>query len=232
MFISHILTLTFKSVLWISTHFINYTTDYFLPLILNVETLRMLLIDHSTHNTQYITHTMDTIQGFSYIKDFITNEEEIQLLDILDKQVWDTTLSRRTLHYGWRYPYNAFSSLEPTQSIPQWIIPFKTRIEGHLKCDFDQVIINEYLPGQGIAPHVDNTVLFDDTVAVISIGSDIIVQMSHRTKPTVNVNIHRRSLYVLQDLARYAYRHSIPRRKCDNLIPRKTRYSLTFRKKQ
>jgi alkylated DNA repair dioxygenase AlkB len=40
---------------------------------------------------------------------------------------------------------------------------------------FNQLIINEYEPGQGINPHVDNTTLFTDTVVSLSLGSEAIM---------------------------------------------------------
>ena len=67
-------------------------------------------------------------------------------------------------------------------------------------------------------------------IAVISIGSDTILHMTHKSRPNVDVTVQRCSMYGMQDIARYVYKHSISRRTHDNMIPRKTRYSLTFRK--
>lgn len=36
----------------------------------------------------------------------------------------------------------------------------------------DQLIINEYLPGQGIAPHIDCVPCFTETIVSISLGDE------------------------------------------------------------
>jgi len=174
--------------------------------------------------------SIDSIPGFTYVPNYISEDEETTLLEHLTTQEWDTRLSRRTLHYGWRYPYSPFGKLEQTTAIPEWILPVQTRLESTFGTTFDQLIVNEYLPGQGIAPHVDHMGFFDDTIAVISIGSDTVLHMTHKSRPNVNVTVQRCSMYGMQDIARYVYKHSISRLTHDNMIPRKTRYSLTFRK--
>lgn len=40
---------------------------------------------------------------------------------------------------------------------------------------FDQLIVNEYEPGQGINPHIDNIKLFKSDIASLSLGSDCIM---------------------------------------------------------
>ena len=37
------------------------------------------------------------------------------------------------------------------------------------------MIVNEYEPGQGINPHIDNTNLFRDTIVSVSLGSPTIM---------------------------------------------------------
>ena len=40
---------------------------------------------------------------------------------------------------------------------------------------FDQLIVNEYQPGQGISPHIDNQTLFGDVVVSVSLSSNTIM---------------------------------------------------------
>lgn len=40
---------------------------------------------------------------------------------------------------------------------------------------FNQLIINEYNPGQGINPHIDNPILFSSPIVSLSLGSDCIM---------------------------------------------------------
>lgn len=41
---------------------------------------------------------------------------------------------------------------------------------------FDQLIINEYTPGQGINPHIDNPTLFSSPIVSLSLGSDCVME--------------------------------------------------------
>ena len=78
------------------------------------------------------------------------------LLARIDAHAWSTELSRRVQHYGYAYDYKA---REVTQSsylgpLPDWLGALAGELvsDGHFRQPPDQVFINEYLPGQGIAP--------------------------------------------------------------------------------
>ena len=49
---------------------------------------------------------------------------------------------------------------------------------------FDQMIVNEYEPGQGINPHIDNTTLFRDTIVSVSLGSPTVMVFEKDKKKT------------------------------------------------
>ncbi len=59
--------------------------------------------------------------------------------------------------------------------------PVKQQIEACLyemmgkACSFDQLIVNEYQPGQGISPHIDNKTLFSDIIVSLSLGSNAVM---------------------------------------------------------
>jgi alkylated DNA repair dioxygenase AlkB len=98
----------------------------------------------------------------------------------------------------------------------------------------DQVIVNEYEPGQGIAPHVDCVPCFADTIASLTLGSTCVLEFTNvATREKVPLFLARRSLVVLTGAARYDWRHAIPGRKSDEhegrSVPRARRLSLTFR---
>jgi alkylated DNA repair dioxygenase AlkB len=40
---------------------------------------------------------------------------------------------------------------------------------------FDQLIINEYMPGQGINKHVDRIDIFENYICSLSLGSDCVM---------------------------------------------------------
>jgi alkylated DNA repair dioxygenase AlkB len=39
-------------------------------------------------------------------------------------------------------------------------------------------VVNEYEPGQGIAKHIDKAELFESPIVSLSLGSDIVMEMS------------------------------------------------------
>ncbi len=114
-------------------------------------------------------------------------------------------------------------------------------------CVVDQITVNEYLPGQGIAQHIDTHTGFQDGLVSLSLGSDIVMdlsrsQSSHEQQqqqqqqqpPHVELLVlPRRSLLILRGEARFAVAHSIAPRKTDSIggviIPRHRRLSITFR---
>jgi len=180
---------------------------------------------------------MDTkISGLSYIDNFITIEEEKQLIESINSLTWNNDLSRRTQHYGHKYIY-AFKSNQNNDGfspiIPQFLLDlfFKVRSTG-FGSDVDisklQIIINEYKCGQGISPHIDDPKQFGDWVIGISLGSDCIMNFNKNIE-TVPQKLKQRSIYQMIGDARIIYKHEIPPRQSDNGIKRQTRISITFR---
>jgi alkylated DNA repair protein alkB family protein 8 len=96
------------------------------------------------------------------------------------------------------------------------------------------VIINEYLPGQGLRPHKDRN-YFENQICGVTLGSDSIMRfIKIKGGDVVDVLIPRRSAYVMQDEARYKWNHSLPPRKKDTVEGmvrhRERRLSITYRK--
>jgi alkylated DNA repair dioxygenase AlkB len=180
----------------------------------------------------------ERISGLTCISDFITPAEEAALLDTIDQQSWLTDLKRRVQHYGWKYDYTARRVDEAMRlgPMPEWLMDYCRRLykDGHFPKLPDQVIINEYQPGQGIAPHVDCVPCFDKTIVSLSLGSSCLMEFAHLTTgEKVAQLLEPRSLIILSDDARYQRKHGIPARKSDKYagqtIHRGRRVSLTFR---
>ncbi len=182
-------------------------------------------------------HQVAEVEGLQYIPNFITAEEEQCLLKAIDKAPWSDALRRRTQHFGYRYDYTSRDVPERLGPLPEWAQPIADRLVqmGHPRPD--QLIVNEYLPGQGISKHIDQPRAFGPVVASLSLGSRCVMTF----EPTRNVAdavshdvlLERCSLAVLTGPARYQWFHSIPARKADmwknrNLM-RSRRVSLTFR---
>ncbi len=154
------------------------------------------------------------------------------------------TGSRRVAQYGYRYDYNKAMmpvAIEPLPEIARSLVlhpEMIKRIAGRADArgfDFNQLIINEYLPGQGISPHVDHPQQFGPVVFCISLGSGTNIEftMPGTGGRVVNRYMHPGSAYVLTGPARSMWRHGITAKKSDNVfgtrVPRGTRYSLTYR---
>ena len=169
------------------------------------------------------------MQGLTYIKDFITEKEESDLITFINSMEWNNDLSRKTQHYGYKYNYNLKNTLEKTVAIPNEITFILNILQHKFNKEFNQLIINHYEPGQGISPHIDNIKLFDDTIVSISMGSNCIMKFTKKEEYH-DIMLERCSLVALQGDARYKWKHSIPSRKSDNKEMRGERISLTFRK--
>ena len=96
----------------------------------------------------------------------------------------------------------------------------------------EQVIVNEYEPGQGIAMHTDHPG-FGPTVCTISLGDDWEMDFSEDWSEKRPALLSRRSCVLLTGESRSAWQHGIAPRKSElTAIGRRTRrrrLSLTFR---
>lgn len=178
------------------------------------------------------------IPGLTYVPDFITKEEEQSLLAHIDGAPWLNDLKRRVQHYGYKYDYRARTMNDDAYlgPLPEWVMPLSQRLfeEGIFPSVPDQVIVNEYEPGQGISAHIDCVPCFGDTIASLSLGSSCVMAFSSaRAREKKEMLLEERSLIVLSGKARYEWTHAIPGRKSDMIngqkIYRLRRASLTFR---
>ena len=178
------------------------------------------------------------ISGLTYIPDFMTAQEQDFLLAQIDHQPWLTDLKRRVQHYGYKYDYKARRITDDAYlgPLPRWLSSFSKKLHdnGIFMTVADQVIVNEYLPGQGISAHVDCVPCFSDTIASLSFGSACIMEFSNPKNGEKNsMALKERSLIVLSGPARYEWQHAIPARKSDVIdgikTERQRRVSLIFR---
>ena len=180
------------------------------------------------------------IKGLNYIPDFVSQTEHDFLLREIDKQPWLNELKRRVQHYGYKYDYK-FHRINHSMRIaelPDWLQNFAERLKqkGFFTETPDQVIVNEYTPGQGITNHIDCPPCFSDTVASLSLGSQCVMNFTNKDDKDeiVPYLLDVRSIVVLKEDARYCWMHGIKLAKTDNYfgtkIQRGRRVSLTFRK--
>jgi alkylated DNA repair dioxygenase AlkB len=99
------------------------------------------------------------IPGLQYVEDFIDEATQTALLQALDAAEWRDDLQRRVQHYGYRYDYKA-RQVERSMfvgQLPAWasLVGDSFVAKGWFAAAPDQMIVNEYQPGQGISAHVD-----------------------------------------------------------------------------
>src|SRR4051794_32884746 len=170
------------------------------------------------------------IPGLAYFPEYVTEAEERDLATLVDLQAWDTQWQRRRQPYGASYGKGG-----STLPIPRWGQRWADRLfaDGITSAPFDQMLVNEYLPGQGIALHRDYEP-FGRTVVSLSLLSPCVMDFRHRpTGRKERLLLEPRSLLVLRDEARYDWEHGIAARKKDAWqglpLNRGRRLSVTFR---
>ncbi|MCZ4290339.1 alpha-ketoglutarate-dependent dioxygenase AlkB [Hoeflea alexandrii] len=181
----------------------------------------------------------DLPPGAVCLAGFISPSEEAALVGHLDGGEWNSELRRRVQHFGYRYDYRARAVTAEAflGALPAWLASLSERLAaaGFAGGVPDQVIANEYLPGQGISAHVDCVPCFDDTIVSISLLSRCEMVFRHRPSgATRAIILEPCSALVLTGAARYEWTHEIPARKSDIVegrkVQRSRRISLTFRK--
>ncbi len=176
--------------------------------------------------------------GLRVIRLFLESGQQDCLIRQVDTQPWRSDLKRRVQHYGWRYDYRArrVSERDDLGPLPSWLAGEAERLaqEGSFEAPPTQAIVNEYEPGQGIAPHIDCEPCFGETIASLSLGGRIVMDFRHiRTGERRSLLLEPGSLLVLNGPSRYEWTHGIAARKTDLINgvrePRTRRISITFR---
>jgi len=155
-----------------------------------------------------------------YVPEFISPAEERQLLERVyaaPKPRWTQLAHRRLQNWG-GLPHNMGMLAQP---IPEWLQGPMDRIHalgvfGELRPN--HVLVNEYLPGQGILPHTDGP-LFSPVITTVSLGSPTLLdlytprsdQQEESSPPRLlgSVLLEPRSLVVIRHEAYHSLLHGI-----------------------
>lgn len=178
-----------------------------------------------------------------YKPDFITQEFHDRLVECINSQPWCHDLKRLTQHYGYKYDYRnrAITQSDQTTPMPEPIAELgKMLFDNQLIPSIpDQAIVNRYLPGEGIAPHIDCTTCFTDYVASVSLLCGITMLLKPQWDGAIirKYYLEPRSVIVLHGRDRYEATHEIEPVKYEGVWngiayekkPRSTRLSITFR---
>ena len=179
--------------------------------------------------------------GFYYRAAVIGEDEEralvgdIEALEFSRVEMRGVVARRRTVHFGVGYGYERRTS-EPGPPIPAFLLPLRTRLAewaGISADDFVEALVTEYPAGAGIGWHRDAP-MFGDIIGGVSLLSAGRMKFRPYVSPskvrdldgprrtTCEVELTPRSGYLITDVARREFEHSIPH--TDAL-----RFSITFR---
>lgn len=205
--------------------------------------LKMSLTAYKIENAPATVH---------YIPNFISEDDEAFIMKHVysaPKPKWTCLSNRRLQDYG-GVPHK--NGMIP-EKVPDWLKTYNDKIAAYNVFGGNKpnhVLVNEYLPNQGIMPHTDGP-LFYPTVTTISCGSHTVLEILEndaKRDKVCDIFLERRSLVVLQDDVYSKYLHSISERdedvitkECVNakqcggeinvgtIFKRDTRISLTIR---
>lgn len=180
---------------------------------------------------------VDAVPGLYIIKDFITEAEETYLMQEVYKiPDWESIGNRKRMRLGYKHDPESKPCMRYLGELPDPLQFVISRImdEKLISRKPEQCVVNEYHPGQGINAHIDRVEDFGSEVAGLSLNSDVIMEFHGSKGEKIELFVPRRSLYKMEGVARFDWKHSIPGRKKDKLANgsisiRKKRVSLTFR---
>ena len=170
-------------------------------------------------------------EGFAYRGDFITVDEEAQLLEEIRRlpfqafQFHGYVGKRRVVSFGWKYDFTR-RKMEETLPVPDFLLPLRSRaalFAGLEPRGLEQILVTEYESGAGIGWHRDKPE-FGDVIGVSLAGS---CPFRFRRKQgnrweRFTTLLEPRSVYLLRGPSRTEWEHSI------DLVPG-LRYSITLR---
>jgi alkylated DNA repair dioxygenase AlkB len=176
----------------------------------------------------------DAPEGFVYRPEFISREEErellrhIQVLEFHSFRWHGFIARRRIVDYGWSYSFDTLK-LTPGKPIPEFLKPVRSRaadFAGVKAEDLSEALITEYQPGAAIDWHRD-VPHFNDVIG-LSLLAPCTFRMRRaqaKTWERFNITAEPRSIYLMRGPARTEWQHSIP-------AAERLRYSITFRTKR
>ena len=128
------------------------------------------------------------VSGLQLLPDFITGAEESALLRLLDAR-WErgAIKTRAVCHFGYAFDYECHACPPGSERLAPPMAALSAAAPGLLERIAslltreglpvpDQATANQYLPGQGIAAHVDTVGAFADGICSLSLGADTVMQ--------------------------------------------------------
>jgi alkylated DNA repair dioxygenase AlkB len=173
-------------------------------------------------------------EGFVYVPDFLSEEEEKNLCTEISKVELHTFIfqgyeaKRKVASFGYDYSFDQ-KKLSKGKEIPSAFDPLVEKVSQHVAIEkkyFSELLITEYPVGSVINWHRDAFPF--DCIAGISLMTDCTFRLRPQDKAKQGRNniisfpVKRRSLYIMQGPSRTDWQHSISPVK-------NVRYSITLR---
>lgn len=167
------------------------------------------------------------MQGLTLIPNIISSSQEQKLIESIDKHPWSDALHRKVMQFGYEYDYKKkqVQVSTPLEPLPSWAISLcESLLEKKLIEKIpNQLIVNQYLKGQGISKHTDHP-RFGPVIFSVSLGSPCKMIFRNFSK-SEEYCVSPRTFLKMEREARHKWTHEIPA-----LEPKDARrISLTFR---
>eukprot|EP00835_Amoeboradix_gromovi_P004085 NODE_299_length_11430_cov_0.261054.p6 type:complete len:237 gc:universal NODE_299_length_11430_cov_0.261054:1377-2087(+) len=177
------------------------------------------------------------IPGLFYIPNFITKEEEKNVVSILDANEWQKVIRRRQQFWGVKYYHTThnISTIQPVESCESldmrkfsWLLEkitddtFRDLHDIFIDESPNQILVNEYVENFGISTHFDDSSAFGKCIVTLSLISPILMTFRKPLHPTNHCTtlsdefqlvLEPRSCLIMTKESRYNWRHGITRRK-------------------
>lgn len=188
---------------------------------------------------------IEQVPGLYYCKKVISPLDSLDIINRLDTNGNWTPLSnaktsRKVQHYGYFYNYTTYDIHQKALDMPDFVAKLRDTLtdkcrELQLLDDdfvFNQCIINNYEPGEGIHSHKD-LCKFGPVIGCFTLGSGATMRFTNDDDKIVDLYTENGSLYIMSDDARHDWKHAMPSQKYDMVqgvkINRGRRVSVTFR---
>lgn len=142
-------------------------------------------------------------------------------------------------HYGYKYDYKTYNINVKFEPMPEFLNLLKLLLTDiciqlniiNNDFEFNQCIVNNYLPGQGISKHID-VKKYCDVIGCFTLGSGATMTFKNKNEEEY-LYVRPYSLYIMSGYARYIWSHEMDEKKYDIVdntkIKRERRISVTFR---
>ena len=153
-------------------------------------------------------YTIEWPEGLKVFEDFVSEEEEAELLKLPQWEAESSDLKHRKVkHYGYTFQYetNNIDKEHPLEGgFPQVLDYLIDRFleKKIVSVKPDQLTVNQYNPGQGIPPHIDTHSPFEDGIVSLSLGSSAVMEFKHPDGKQLSVLLPRRSCLLMSGEAR------------------------------